>query len=153
MKRSVAFSLVGLCILFTMTGRASAQGWRTWRAESVRFFAVDVYVNSLGMPLGAYQIEIADPTGASRIVGIEGGGHRAFHEPPFYDRAALQSNRVIIAAYSTLPQLPRSRTRVATLHLRVVGEIEPELLALTQVAISAKGTKIPVTVHLEGVGP
>ena len=48
----------------------------------VRFEAVDVYVDSGDEPLAAYQFELVDPTGASLIVGVEGGEHAAFAAPP-----------------------------------------------------------------------
>ena len=51
--------------------------------------------------LAAYQIEFSVTNILTKIVGIEGGQHPAFREPPFYDPKAMQQERVIIAAFST----------------------------------------------------
>src|SRR5215471_20061320 len=67
----------------------------------VRFVAVGVYVDSKQKSLAAYQIEFSVTNTVAKIVGIEGGEHQAFLEPPFYDPKAMQHERVIIAAFST----------------------------------------------------
>jgi len=56
------------------------------------------------------------------IVGIEGGEHPAFREPPMYDPKAMQHERVIIAAFNTAPsdELPRENAS-ATIHLEAKG--------------------------------
>jgi hypothetical protein len=81
------------------------------------FRPVAVYIDSGGVPLAAYQVEII-ARGDARIVGVEGGESGAFHNPPYYDPAALQGGRIILAAFNTGSDLPRGRTRVATLHMR-----------------------------------
>ena len=68
-----------------------------------RFGAVDIYVDSGSTPLAAYQLEFAATNGVAKIVGIEGGEHAAFRQPPFYDPKAIQHERVIIASFSTAP--------------------------------------------------
>lgn len=123
------------------------------QAESGRFIAVDLFVDPQGEPLGAYQVEISDPSGIAEIVGIEGGEHPAYSEPPFYDPAALNEHRIILAAFSTSPQLPRSDTRVASIHFRVDGDRNPELALELEVALAASGATIQASAHLEGVGP
>ncbi len=112
-------------------------------ATAVRFEAVDIYVDSGDRPLAAYQFEFAAETGAITIVGIEGGDHAAFKEPPYYDPVALMNHRVIIAAFSTGPDLPKGRSRVARIHVRVSGDIEPEYIVKLEVAASADGERIP----------
>jgi len=112
---------------------------------AVRFEAVNVYVDSGDRPLAAYQFEFAAETGEVTIVGIEGGEHPAFTEPPYYDPAALSRNKVIIAAFSTAKDLPKGRTRVARIHVRVSGDIEPEYVVALRVAASADGERIPTT--------
>lgn len=105
-----------------------------WAQEAVpeegrsRFCAMDIFLDSKGTPLAAYQIEFAVTNNAARIVGIEGGDHAAFREPPFYDPKAMQNERVIIAAFSTLPAqaLPMGKTRVATIHLQLQQKEAPQ---------------------------
>jgi hypothetical protein len=85
-------------------------------APGVRFLAVDVILDAGASPLAAYQFEFMAPPGV-RLVGVEGGAHPAFADAPRYDPAALQRERVIVAAFSTDEALPAGPTRVARLHL------------------------------------
>lgn len=84
------------------------------------FRAVDLFVDSGNQPLAAYQLSFACAAGDAKIVGIEGGEHTAFAEPPHYDPKAMQNNRVVVAAFNTasVGQLPRGRTRIATIHIQ-----------------------------------
>jgi hypothetical protein len=118
----------------------------------VRFEAVDVYMDSGEVPLAAYQFELAAETGEIKIVGIEGGEHPAFKEPPYYDPAALSNDRIIIAAFNTGQNLPSGKTRVARVHLQIIGEREPQLLIRIEVTASAQGQEIPAAVTLEKGG-
>jgi hypothetical protein len=70
---------------------ASAMGW---------FAAADVYVDGGGKAVGSYQVELVMPQGA-KLVGIEGGSAKGFADAPYYDKAALQNNRVILGAIAT----------------------------------------------------
>ena len=90
-------------------------------AQDATFRAVDLFVDSGSQPLAAYQLTFHSADANVKIVGIEGGEHRAFSEPPYYDPRAIQTNRAIIAAFSTasVDQLPRGRMRIATVHLRI----------------------------------
>src|SRR6185295_2413242 len=63
-------------------------------AGGARFEAVDVYVDSGGKPLGAYQIELKAASGDVKAVGIEGGEAAAFGQAPYYDPAALHDNQL-----------------------------------------------------------
>jgi hypothetical protein len=83
-----------------------------------------------------------------KIVGVEGGEHVAFREPPYYDPAALSRDRIIIAAFNTGRDLPRGKTRVARLHLAITGP-EPEYTAKLDIAASAEGAAIPATISEE----
>lgn len=89
----------------------------------VRFVAVDVFVDSGAHALAAWQFELAC---GARIVGIEGA-----KEPPYYDPAALEGGRIVIASFTPDPDPPRGRARVARLHLEERGAVEyvPKLLA------------------------
>jgi hypothetical protein len=96
-------------------------------AGPVRFQAVEVFLDSGTEPLAAYQLTFTATAGAAKIVGIEGGEHPAFRDPPHYDPKALQHERAILAAFSTesADHLPRGRTRVATVHLAISGTTAP----------------------------
>jgi hypothetical protein len=86
----------------------------------VTFRTIDLFVDSGSQPLAAYQLSFACAAADAKIVGIEGGEHSAFAEPPYYDPKAMQSNHVVVAAFNTASpgQLPRGRTRIATIHLQ-----------------------------------
>ena len=77
------------------------------------------------------------------IVGVEGGEHAAFKEPPYYDPKALMQNRIIIAAFNAGGDLPKSKTRVARLHLRLAANIEPNYQIKLNTAATADGSPIP----------
>ena len=107
----------------------TAAGWTAAdqpQGPSVRFQAVAVFVETDDAPLAAYQLDLQSTTGNVRIVGIEGGEHPAFADPPYYDPAAIQGDRVIIGAFSMAPaeSLPMGRTRIATIHVQVSGDSE-----------------------------
>lgn len=91
------------------------------------FTAVDVYVDS-PRPLAAWQIEIRT---AAEVVSIEGGEPKAYADAPFYDPKALQSGRLVLAAFTTDAAPPSGRFRVARLHLRETGtaELSSKLIA------------------------
>ena len=110
-----------------------------------RFRVVDVFIDTQAQPLAAYQVELTAPAGTVRIVGIEGGDPEVFRDPPHYDPLAMQSERVILAAFSTAPEarLPAGRSRVASVHFQVVGDAEPSFVVRLHVAASAAGTRIP----------
>lgn len=113
----------------------------------IRFRAVDIYIDSANTPLAAYQLEFTVTNGVAKIVGIEGGSHQAFHNPPFYDPKAMQQERVIIAAFSTEEQqkLPKGKTRVATIHIQTTGVEEPAFKLNLETAADSSGNKIPVS--------
>jgi len=116
------------------------------RADVSRFRPVDVWLDSGGQPLAAYQVEItAGPDAA--IVGVEGGAG-AFAEPPHYDPAALRGGRIILAAFTTTAGAPQRRTRVATLHMRESGDAQPSYRAVVMVAAAPDGRRIPASVEL-----
>ena len=115
---------------------------------AVRFAPMAVYIDSGAMPLAAYQLDLQAPPGVT-IVGIEGGEHEAFRDPPYYDPAAMQRERVIIAAFSTLADeaLPVGSTCVATIHVMIEGEVEPDFAVHLDAAGTSDGSAIDVTVH------
>ena len=111
---------------------------------TVRFAAVDVYFDSGDAPLAAYQFELSALAGVFKIVGIEGGEHPAFTEPPYYDPKALSQDRIIIAAFNTGDDLPTGKTRVARIHVQIVGNAAPTFDVKVIVAASADGESVSV---------
>jgi hypothetical protein len=145
-------------ILMTITLGWSTAAWvfaqpahpGTTRAlRSVRFAAVDIYVDSAGVQLAAYQIELTAAAGDVAIVGIEGGEHAAFADPPYYDPQALNDDRLIIAAFNTEDELPTGRNRVARVHVQITGPIEPEYNVALTVAAGADGVQIEAEVTIQ----
>ena len=121
------------------------------RQANTRFETVEIFVDSGAKPLAAYQLEFRVENGDAKIVGVEGGSHAAFREPPFYDPKAIQQERVILAAFNTAKadKLPKNKTRVATIHLQISGNNEPEFTVKLKTAASADGKKIPAKATLE----
>jgi hypothetical protein len=117
----------------------------TLPAANVRFGYVDVYIDPRGTPLAAYQFELKVASGDVKIVGIEGGEHNAFREPPYYDPAALMNGRVILAAFNTGADLPATKTRVARVHVRIAGAEQPQYSISMEAAADASGRPIAVT--------
>jgi hypothetical protein len=117
--------------------------------EAVFFVPVGVYVDSGDNSLGVYQVEIKVLKGDVKIVGVEGGEHAAFKKPPYYDPAALMKGRIILAKFSTQDDLPVGRTRVATLHMQVTGDVLPEYEVIVNVVGDGNGEAIDAVVTVE----
>jgi len=137
MTRTAFLLLAGLAILCGGATGASAQ----------RYQPIDVYIDSGDAPLAAYQVEVT-VDGYAMIVGVEGVDAPAFADAPHYDPKALTGGRIIIADLDLGTDLPRGRTRVATLHMRESGA-PPTYHVTLQAAADADGTPIPATVRLE----
>jgi hypothetical protein len=129
-----------LAIIFFCTS-AFAQ---TTSTNTLRFQAVEIFLDSRAVALAAYQLEFTVTSGNAKIVGIEGGEHPAFAEAPFYDPKAIQHERVILAAFSTqaADKLPKGKTRVATIHLQVSGQSELKFETKLQTAADTGGQQI-----------
>ena len=115
-----------------------------------RFVPVEVYLESTE-PVAAWQFEFADRAGATKVVGIERGGHDAFPRAPYYDRDALDrgtARRIVVADYSLAIEsaLPRGRVRLATLHLMLEGEPDFALRLVT--ATTSGGAPIEASIAL-----
>ena len=119
--------------------------------STVRFRTVDISLDSKVKPLAAYQIEFSATAGEVKIVGIEGGEHAAFTQPPFHDPKAMQHDHAIIAAFSTdaADKLPKGKTRVATIHVQIKGAVEPKFEIKLQAAADAGGNKIAAEASVE----
>lgn len=143
MKTFVLSRLLPILQLLWLAAGLQAQPAALEEGRS-RFCAVDIFVDSGSTPLAAYQIEFAATNGLAKIVGIEGGEHPAFRQPPFYDPKAMQHERVIIASFSTraAADLPNGKTRMATIHLQITGSGAPGFELKLQVAGDSQGKKI-----------
>jgi hypothetical protein len=116
-------------------------------SAQTRFVAMDLIIDPKGDPLAAYQVEITAPVGV-KIVGVEGGQHPEFRKAPYYDPKAIQSDRLIIAAFSTAAaaKLPTSATRVLTVHLECART--PKLEVTLKLAGDPRGQKISAEAQL-----
>ena len=110
----------------------------------IRFSTVDVFVDSGAQPLAAYQLSFTAISGDVKIVGIEGGEHAAFKEPPHYDPRAIQNERAILAAFNTASadSLPQGRTRVATVHVQITGATTPAFAVKLEAAANHQGSRV-----------
>jgi hypothetical protein len=119
------------------------------KSPRVYFRPIAVYIDSGAEPLAAYQFELVTKAGQVKIVGVEGGEHAAFANPPYYDPAALQRDRIIIAAFNTSKDLPKGKTRVATLHMQITGDTEPQYEIKLTIVANPDGKEIPAKIFLE----
>lgn len=121
-------------------------------APALRFATVTVTIDPKGVPLAAYQFEIAAGH-AFTVVGLDSAGHPSFSDPPRYDRAAAAegTDRLIVADYTTRPigQLVAKPQRVATIHAAFTVDDETtraqlaDSIALTLTAAAdAEGNRI-----------
>jgi hypothetical protein len=145
----ISVAVVAIIALPALAERISPMGpsYKTVEPQ-VRFVPLEIYVDPDGKPLGAYQFELRARTGQIKIVGVEGGTHPAFKRAPYYDPAALAKERIIIAAYSTDEHLPTERIRVATVHLQVIGDIEPDYRLHLTVVADDNGESIDAEISL-----
>jgi hypothetical protein len=121
--------------------------------QSVRFAAIGVYVES-PEPLAAWQFELTESTGSMTVVGIENGDSPAFAGAPRYDLGAVdadRADRIVVADYSLAAreELPRGRTRVATVHVRLMGTQAPDFELELVTAGNADGRAIAALADLE----
>lgn len=116
--------------------------------QPARFVPVDIVLDS-PEPVAAWQFELSDRHGAIMVVGVENGDSSAFADAPYYDRAATQAGgieRLVVADYSLADAdvLPVGRTRIATVHVMVVGE--PDLELTLVIATTADGRSIDASI-------
>jgi len=114
--------------------------------STVRFVALDVYANTGATPLAAWQIELNCDPSQAKIVGVEGVSEK----PPYYDPAALQGGRIILANFSTEFALPSGRVLVARVHFQETGSpvYTPTLMA----AAAPGGGRLKPTIELVRAG-
>lgn len=148
MSKIAAIILTSVCVLVPVLAQQSGRDDLSPEA-GVRFAPLHVYLDSGRRGLAAYQFELEATAGQIEIVGVEGGEHKAFSEAPYYDPAALAQDRIIIAAFNTGQDLPTGRTRIATIHLLIKGDVEPQYELNLTVAGDADGEKIPAELTFE----
>ena len=148
MKKVIAIIILSISVIVPVLARQSDSEYPENQSK-VRFAPLHIYLDSGNKPLAAYQFELKAPTGQIKIVGVEGGQHKAFEEAPYYDPAALANNRIIIAAFNTGSELPKGRTRIATIHLQIIGDAEPDYELKLTVAGNADANEIPAKISFE----
>ncbi len=134
--------------LFLLCSRPAAPDAAGEDGEGMSFRAVDVLLDPLGKPLAAWQVEvIAQGPGGGTIVGVEGGDGPHFSKAPYYDPAALQGGRIIIAAFTTEEGPPAAKFRAARLHLAERGG-PASYTARIMAAAAPGGERIEAAVEL-----
>lgn len=111
-----------------------------------RFVALDVYVDSGPQPLEAWQFELACDPAKARIVGVEGGEPAVYRAAPWHDLAALQSGRIVVAAFTAEEGAPAGRVRVARLHLQEMAPVEYR--PVLSVAAGPGGKRIDAAIEI-----
>ena len=153
MKCCILASLIALLAIShavrSVPVRASVETQNLASPQRSRFAPVHIYIDSGNKPLAAYQFELKATVGRIKIVGVEGGQHAAFKDAPYYDPAALANDHIIIAAFDTGSDLPTGRTRIATVHLQVIGDSEPQYKLILMASADSEGRDIPAELSLE----
>jgi hypothetical protein len=147
MKKIMAVILTSISLIVPVLAQQSEQDLTV--QPKIRFAPLHIYLDSGSQPLAAFQFELKAAAGQIKIVGVEGGQHKAFKEAPYYDPAALANNRIIIAAFNTGRELPKGRTRIATIHLQIIGDAEPDYELKLVVAGDADAKEIPAKISFE----
>ncbi len=132
---------------------AAWPGWFHAEGKKVRFAALDVHLESTE-PVAAWQFELSEAGGRMRVVGVENGDSPAFAKAPYYDRKAVsdgRADRIIVADFTLRPaaELPVGRVRIATVHVRLTGDSEPEYVLRLTTAGNAQGKPVPASIHLK----
>jgi len=138
MRKTVLIILAGVCGMAPVLGRHSDAEYPT-EEPKVRFAPMHVYVDSGEQGLAAFQFELKAVGGQVEIVGIEGGEHKAFEEPGYYDPAALANDRVIIGAFNTGTDVPTG----------ITGEAKPAYELELAVAADPAGEEIAAEITFE----
>jgi hypothetical protein len=109
--------------------------------DAPRFAVYDVTIETDGKPLAAWQLEV---TSAGKLVGVEG-----FPKPPYFDPAALEGGRIVLAGFST-DAAPTGRVRVARLHFFEERAADPASKLI--VAAAPGGGRIDAKITLVRLG-
>ena len=148
MSRKAPAILLALGLVLSASPAANVGGAQ--EKEGLSFRAVDVFIDPQGKPLAAWQVEVvADGPGGGLIVGVEGGDGPHFKHAPYYDPAALQGGRIIIAAFTTADGPPAAKFRAARLHLAERGG-PGRYTARVMAAAAPGGERIGAAVEVSG---
>jgi hypothetical protein len=147
MNKITSIILTSVFVIVPVLANHSEQDYSTAQPK-VRFAPLYIYLETCNF-LAAYQFELKATAGQIKIVGVEGGQHQAFKEAPYYDPTALTKDRIIIAAFSTSKDLPTDRIRIATIHLQIIGDTEPQYELKLIVAADADAKEIPAEITFE----
>jgi hypothetical protein len=148
MKKFIVIVLLSISVIIPVLAGQPDPDYPTVQPK-VRFAPLHIYIDSGNKSLAAYQFELKAAAGQVKIVGVEGGQHEAFKEAPYYDPAALAGDRIIIAAFNTGSELPKGRTRIATVHLQIIGDVEPDYELKLTVTADADANEIPAKISFE----
>lgn len=146
--KTITVILMSVCLIVPVFAQQFGQRYETEQPK-VRFVSLPVYIDSGEATLAAYQFELKTKSGQVKIVGLENGEHPAFAEPPYYDTAALAKDRIIIAAFNTGNNLPTGKTRVVTIQLQVIGDVQPQYVLNLTVAADSDGNEIQAKITFE----
>lgn len=119
---------------------------------AVRFASVDIFLDS-SVPVAAWQFELTETHGAMTVVGVENGDSDAFDDAPYFDLDAVANgaaDRIVVADFSLMEPdlLPVGSTRIATIHVRLRGSVEPDYALRLIAAGDAEGVPIDATVNV-----
>ena len=148
MKKHIVIILISVFVIVPVFAQQFGREYTTEQPK-VRFATLPIYIDSGNQHLAAYQFELKAVSGQIKIVGVEGGEHPAFADAPYYDPAALANDRIIIAAFNTGQNLPTGRTRIAIIHLQIIGDVEPKYQLELNVAGDENGREISAEITCE----
>jgi hypothetical protein len=148
MKKHIVIILISVFVIVPVFAQQFGRQYDTEQPR-VRFATLPVYIDSGNRGLAAYQFELKALSGQIKIVGVENGEHPAFVDAPYYDPAAMANDRIIIAAFNTGDDLPTGRTRITTIHLQIIGDVEPEYQLELNVAGDENGREISAEITCE----
>ena len=107
------------------------------------FYALDVYIDTGGTPLAAFQFEVIS---TGKIVGVENADFS--DKAPYHDPDALKGGRIIVAAFTTEEDPPAGRVRVARLHMYFSGVGKPDDKAEIIVTATPGGERMDASIEL-----
>ncbi|MCP4709208.1 MAG: hypothetical protein GY869_11335 [Planctomycetes bacterium] len=153
MKKSTLILIVIFCNSLLLPALAQQVTNDQQRYQTIppqkTFTPLHIYIDSGNAQLAAFQFELTTDAEKVYITGVENGEHPAFADtPPYYDPAALQKNRIIIANFNTTNDLPTGSTRVATIHLMIQGPQKPQYKLNLITAADQNGNPINARISL-----
>ena len=108
MKKLCRFAFT-LTILVALSGAQRPAPTPGTPRRPVLFLPVDVTMDVGDVPLAAWQIEVWAPEAQIQLVGLEGGEHAAFAEPPYYDPVAKERGHERVVGVELITPAPLRR--------------------------------------------